>query len=578
MALGSVSTASGKVSAHWRYQNNLVVAASYTKDACKAKKIRKKVPLSSAERSRRARHAGKARGHKRFCKLCRKHQLHNCAKRHCNLWKKHASLARGHKDYDEDREEDDWTREDNLVQVKPTAKAKEAKKKKAKANKIRYVSFACRRRRTFDKAGNPVKPDGKGNHLIASRSFIKKNIAVAPGPIGYMTEMSKSIKGSTRSSTRRLRVTARRYATKWLIPYARFIRTRKFPSLRKLLQAMIWLHDLGMTRQLRATKRVADRVYRKTMRGKKCKICWLLGDSKSSPRLSLELAKGKMPKQVKHNDLSKLISAVSDLERANFIFGDRYDVGFGLYDILVYLRRYKPKVKSAWGKKQGRGMPTPVKQYQQMCKQRGGCWINAHLKAMEGFGSIGSTIGFMSKLPLALDANGAVSLQRKAMPWVFDFYQKWMPALLRGRYVTVLGRTVDQYRQAGYTEKNNPMVCWGSTVLMKLHRGNGWFYPAHYSIGQSALGKFHWTAAALSGLHDRSTTVDPAYARYMAALLKKARFATKDSDDDMDDYNWKTNHVNKIEKTVEQTVVRKLITKKGRNNGGRHARKHRDDY
>lgn len=45
--------------------------------------------------SHRARHAGKARAHTRFAKLCKKYGLHTCHKRHARLAKKHAALAKG---------------------------------------------------------------------------------------------------------------------------------------------------------------------------------------------------------------------------------------------------------------------------------------------------------------------------------------------------------------------------------------------------------------------------------------------------------------------------------------------------
>jgi len=41
-------------------------------------------------------HAGKARAHRRFAKLCKKYGLHSCHKRHAKLAKKHTTLAKKH--------------------------------------------------------------------------------------------------------------------------------------------------------------------------------------------------------------------------------------------------------------------------------------------------------------------------------------------------------------------------------------------------------------------------------------------------------------------------------------------------
>merc|ERR1712167_320523 len=62
----------------------------------KAKKA-KKAKCNAACRHKRAHHAGKARAHKRFAKLCKKYGLHSCHKRHAALHKKHAALAKGKK-------------------------------------------------------------------------------------------------------------------------------------------------------------------------------------------------------------------------------------------------------------------------------------------------------------------------------------------------------------------------------------------------------------------------------------------------------------------------------------------------
>merc|ERR1712096_374564 len=63
----------------------------------KAKKAKKAKKLTAAQRKKRAFHAGKARAHKRFAKLCKKYGLHSCHKRHAKLAKKHAKLAKGKK-------------------------------------------------------------------------------------------------------------------------------------------------------------------------------------------------------------------------------------------------------------------------------------------------------------------------------------------------------------------------------------------------------------------------------------------------------------------------------------------------
>merc|ERR1711981_622288 len=63
----------------------------------KAKKA-KKAKCNAACRHKRAHHAGKARAHKRFAKLCKKYGLHSCHKRHAKLAKHHAKLAKGKKD------------------------------------------------------------------------------------------------------------------------------------------------------------------------------------------------------------------------------------------------------------------------------------------------------------------------------------------------------------------------------------------------------------------------------------------------------------------------------------------------
>merc|ERR1712072_648129 len=58
----------------------------------------KKAKCNAACRAKRAHHAGKARAHKRFAKLCKKYGLHSCHKRHAKLHKKHAALAKGKKE------------------------------------------------------------------------------------------------------------------------------------------------------------------------------------------------------------------------------------------------------------------------------------------------------------------------------------------------------------------------------------------------------------------------------------------------------------------------------------------------
>merc|ERR1711964_914568 len=72
-----------------------------------AKKAKK---LTVAQRKKRAFHAGKARAHKRFAKLCKKYGLHSCHKRHKKLAKKHSKLAKGKKDMEFDEEDDDEER------------------------------------------------------------------------------------------------------------------------------------------------------------------------------------------------------------------------------------------------------------------------------------------------------------------------------------------------------------------------------------------------------------------------------------------------------------------------------------
>merc|ERR1712167_202966 len=67
------------------------------KHAKKAKKA-KKAKCNAACRHKRAHHAGKARAHKRFAKLCKKYGLHSCHKRHAKLAKHHAKLAKGKKE------------------------------------------------------------------------------------------------------------------------------------------------------------------------------------------------------------------------------------------------------------------------------------------------------------------------------------------------------------------------------------------------------------------------------------------------------------------------------------------------
>lgn len=256
-----------------------------------------------------------------------------------------------------------------------------------------------------------------------------------------------------------------------------------------------------------------------------------------------------MPKEIHSDDLFTMNAGIEAIERSNFHFKNAFDMGFGMLKFVRYLRHFKPMLKRGLltadtvGRAPGSvGGPLghPLgKHVNARSTWRTGRWSpngGAAFRCIAPWYCRGvmTRTYLMTHVPYMLDYDDTSHLKRSDARWIFDWFDKYLPSLLRGRNLEVAAEMVSSFRTSGKKEHNSQEVCWGTTMIMSMHRGNGRWRPLFYN-GRGAgfhekyphnlsYNRFHWIWEALDGMRDR-VGIDKPYERHVHKILRRAHFS-----------------------------------------------------
>merc|ERR1712159_29224 len=366
--------------------------------------------------------------------------------------------------------------------------------------------------------------------------------------------------GHNKKWTGILRRTAFKYAYKFLIPrlYVKLKpRFSKRISLADTLDELMHVMDTSkaakellfpkkaaiLKRAVRRLARLAKLLYKKFIKHARCRVCAYFRNSHSR-RIAKEMAAGKMPKEIYHDDLFNLQYAVESLERANFHFNNAFDVGFGMLEYLKYLRHFKPLLQKGLFKTNTIGrwpdsVGGPLRPLGKGITARS-VWKSDRFSPgnMGAFSCVSpffcNTVMarpyVMTHVPFMLDFDDTVHINKGDATWVYRWFDKYLPRFLRGHFLELAAEMASGFRMSGKKENNSQEVCWTTTMIMSLHRGNGRFRPLSYRGGPAkdahtvSYGRFHWTWEAIDGMRDRVGT-DKKYEKHVHKILQRAHFS-----------------------------------------------------
>jgi hypothetical protein len=405
-----------------------------------------------------------------------------------------------------------------------------------------------------------------------------KLTALYADPCGMFVGYAASTIGHNSAWTLRLRKAAFKYAYRHILNWASVKLRKKVSTKSNLMYSLFILNKLmileGAAKQLHYHKKAAKlgqlgklmllrakRIYRQNIRDKKCRLCKFFSLAHYSS-LAEKLARGKLPKEIHSDDLFNMNTGIEVLERSNFHFNNAFDMGFGMSDFVRYIRHFKPMLKRGTlkadtvGRLPGqRGGPLDRKRWTDARSVwRSGRWSNSNMPAFRCVAPwycrvVMSRTYVMTHLPFMLDYDDTSHLRRKDAKWIFDWFDKYLPSLLRGRSLEVASEMVSSFRSSGKKEHNSQEVCWGTTMAMSMHRGNGRWRPlalngmAGTGFGESYphnlnYGRFHWIWEALDAMRDR-IGIDKPYESHVHKILTRAHFSKQAHSAIYDHSSWR---------------------------------------
>jgi hypothetical protein len=216
------------------------------------------------------------------------------------------------------------------------------------------------------------------------------------------------------------------------------------------------------------------------------------------------------------------------VERANFHFNNAFDLGFGMFEYLKYLRHFKPLLEKGLfntdtighnaGSVGGPLNPLGKGITARSVLKSGRLSPGGSKEAFRGESPfynkrVMARPYVMTHVPFMLDFDDTVHINKGDATWVFRWFDKYLPRFLHGHYLELAAEMASGFRMSGKKENNSQEVCWTTTMIMSLHRGNGRFRPLSYRGRFSAkyshtlkYGRFHWTWEAMDGMRDRVGT------------------------------------------------------------------------
>jgi len=150
----------------------------------------------------------------------------------------------------------------------------------------------------------------------------------------------------------------------------------------------------------------------------------------------------------------------------------------------------------------------------------------------------------MTHVPFMLDFDDTVHVNQTDATWVYRWFDKYLPRFLRGHFLELAAEMASGFRMSGKKENNSQEVCWTTTMIMSLHRGNGRFRPLSYHGGPAkyahtlSYGRFHWTWEAIDGMRDRVGT-DKKYEKHVHKILQRAHFSKQSHSVIYDHRSWR---------------------------------------